>query len=110
MQRGQIFRRGGSWYLRFYQNEIKEGKTFPRRVCRRLARYSDAYRSKRDVWPLAEEILSPQNPGQLQPESAVTFSEVVVKQFLPPTRNTTTPIPPKPFPHAYTTPPPTHAP
>jgi integrase len=83
MQRGQIFRRGGSWYLRFYQNEIKEGKPFPRRVCRRLARYSDAYRSKRDVWPLAEEILSPQNTGQLQPESALTFSEFVEKQFLP---------------------------
>ena len=83
MQRGQIFRRGGSWYLRFYQNEIKEGKTFPRRVCRRLARYSDAYRSKRDVWPLAEEILSPQNTGQVQPESALTFSEFVEKQFLP---------------------------
>jgi integrase len=83
MQRGQIFRRGGSWYLRFYQTEIKEGKTVPRRVCTRLARYSDDFRSKRDVWPLAEEILSPQNTGQLQPESALTFSEFVEKQFLP---------------------------
>jgi hypothetical protein len=39
MQRGQIFKKGGSWYLRFYRNEIEDGQIVRRRVCQKLAQY-----------------------------------------------------------------------
>jgi integrase len=83
MQRGQIFRTGGSWYVRFYEDQMKDGKSVRRRVCQKLARYSDAYRSKKDVYPLAEPYLAPVNSGQLQPESSLTLSEFIERHFLP---------------------------
>jgi hypothetical protein len=45
MQRGQVFRQDGSWYVRYYQNETKDGALVRRRVCERLARYSAGYRT-----------------------------------------------------------------
>lgn len=75
MQRGQVFRRNGSWYVRYYQNEIKDGAPVRRRVCERLARYSDDYKSKKDVLPLVDELLFPVNSGAAQPESSLTLAE-----------------------------------
>jgi len=83
MQRGQIFKRDGAWHLRYYRDELIDGKLVRRRVSQRLARIDDAHRSKGDVWPLAEEILSPLNRGTHQPEAAIIFSEFVEKYFLP---------------------------
>jgi hypothetical protein len=83
MQRGQVFRQNGSWYLRYYEDEIKDGKPVRRRVCQRLARYSDEYRSKKDVLPLVDPILSPVNSGLVQPGSSLTIAEFVVKRYFP---------------------------
>ena len=49
MQRGQVLRQNGSWDVRCYQNGITDGAAV--RVRERLARYSDGYRSKKDVLP-----------------------------------------------------------
>ena len=54
-----------------------------RRVCERLARYCDDYRSKKDVLPLVDDILFPVNSGAAQPESSLTFAEFVEKRYLP---------------------------
>jgi integrase len=83
MQQGQIFRRNGSWYVRFYRDEFQDGAPVRRRVCERLARYSDDYRSKKDVAPLVAQILSPVNSGDAQPESSLTLAEFVDKRYLP---------------------------
>ena len=83
MQRGQVFRQNGSWYLRYYEDEIKDGKPVRRRVCQRLARYSDEYRSKKDVLPLVDPILSPVNSGLVQPGSSLTIAEFVEKRYFP---------------------------
>jgi len=83
MQRGQVFRQNGSWYLRYYQYEIKEGRSVRRRICQRLARYSDEYRSKKDVLPLVEPILSPINRGLVQPGSSLPIAEFVEKRYFP---------------------------
>lgn len=83
MQRGQIFRQNGSWYVRYYRDEIQDGRLARRRVCERLARYSDEYRSKKDVLPLIDQILAPVNSGDAQPESSLTFAEFVEKRYLP---------------------------
>lgn len=59
-QSGYVFRKGGFWYLRFYDNVAgPDGRIERRQVCRKLAPYCDRYRSKRDVMPLVEEMLQP---------------------------------------------------
>jgi integrase len=83
MQRGQAFRRNGSWYVRYYQNELKDGAPVRRRVCERLARYGDEYRSKKDVLPLVDDLLFPVNSGAAQPESSLTLSEFFDKRYAP---------------------------
>ena len=83
MQRGQVFCQNGSWYVRYYQYELKEGRIVRRRVCERLARYCDDYGSKKDVLPLVDEILFPVNSGAAQPESSLTLTEFVEKRYLP---------------------------
>ena len=83
MQRGQVFRRNGSWYVRYYQNEIKDGATVRRRIAARLARYGDDYRSKKDVLPLVDELLFPVNSGAAQPESSLTLAEFFENRYAP---------------------------
>jgi integrase len=54
-----------------------------RRVCARLARYCDDYRSKKDVLPLVDELLFPVNSGAAQPESSLTLAEFFEKRYRP---------------------------
>lgn len=54
-----------------------------RRICSRLARYSDEYRSKKDVLPLVDDLLFPVNSGAAQPESSLTLAEFIEQRFLP---------------------------
>jgi integrase len=83
MQRGQVFRTGGSWYLRFYQDELEDGRPVRRRICKRLAHYSDAYRSKKDVLPLVNQILTPVNSGDTQPEGSLTLTQFAEQRYFP---------------------------
>jgi hypothetical protein len=55
MQRGQIFQRHGAWHLR-YRVEDEQ-------VSRKLADFSDLYRTEKSVRTLADQILSPVNQG-----------------------------------------------
>ena len=82
MQRGQVFRRNGSWYVRYYRDELHEGRPVRRRVCEKLARYSDDYRSKKDVVALVDPVLQPVNSGDAQPEASLTIAEFVEKRYL----------------------------
>ena len=83
MQQGQVFKRNGSWYVRFYRDEIQDGAPVRRRVCEKLARYSDDYRSKKDVLPLVADLLSPINSGDSQPEGSLTLTDFVEQRYLP---------------------------
>jgi integrase len=56
MQKGRIEQRHGAWHLRYRENGVQ--------VSRKLAPVNDRYRSKRDVRPLADEILDPLNQGR----------------------------------------------
>jgi integrase len=83
MQQGQVFKRNGSWYVRFYRDEIQDGAPVRRRVCEKLARYGDDYRSKKDVLPLVADLLSPVNDGSQQPGSSLTIAEFIEHRYLP---------------------------
>jgi integrase len=83
MQRGQIFKRGGSWYLRFYRDEIRGGKIVRKRICQKLAPCDDQHPSLASVRSDAAEILSPLNSGRLRPESTQTVSQFVESMYFP---------------------------
>jgi integrase len=82
MQRGYIFKSNGAWFLRYYAKELVNGATVNKQRCERLAPINDDYRSKRDLQPLIERILTPLNRGS-QPEGSLTFADFYEKHFLP---------------------------
>jgi integrase len=70
MQRGSIVQKHGAWHLR-YRLHGKE-------VSVKLADYSDAYRTKKSVRPLAEQYLQPANQGTPgDPQTVQQFIDLV---------------------------------
>jgi integrase len=82
VQQGQLFKRSGAWYLRFYRDEIVNGKAVRRRVCKWLAPKNNDYRSKKDLQDLIRRELAPVNTGAL-PEGGLTFADFYEHHFLP---------------------------
>jgi integrase len=82
VQAGNIFKRHGAWFLRFYRDEIVDGKAVRRRVTKRLAPASDDYRSRKDLKDEIDRHLVPVNQGAL-PEGGLTFNQFFESHFLP---------------------------
>lgn len=82
-QKGYIFKKDGSWFLRYRDNVIEDGQVVRKQQCKRLAAVCDRYRTKRDVQPLADEILSPINSGEAKAESTLTIAEFAEGHWLP---------------------------
>lgn len=83
MQRGALRKQHGSWILSWREEIIKDGQPVIERRSRKLCRVSDEYRTKSDVWPLADDVLRPINRNEVTPEGGITISEFVEKYFLP---------------------------
>jgi len=83
MQKGQIFRKGRSWFVRFWETTLENGARTRWRVCKRLAPVDDRYRSGGDVRPLADELLARVNAANRQPESAMPVVEFIEHTYLP---------------------------
>jgi integrase len=79
VQSGNVYKRNGSWHLRFYRLEA-DGKRA--RVSIRLAEVGDAYRTKRDVAPLVAVHLTPANAGG-SAHLALTLNEYVELHYFP---------------------------
>ncbi len=82
MQRGQVYQQNHAWWVRFYRDEIVGGQPVRRRVCQRLADVNDTYRSKSDVWSLADPILATVNRSGAA-EGGLTISEFAERYWLP---------------------------
>jgi len=83
-QSGYVFRKGASWYVRFYDNIAEpDGRIIRRQVCRQIAPYCDRFRCKSDVMPLVEEMLKPVNSGGCLPESVLSVSQFIEDHYLP---------------------------
>jgi integrase len=82
VQRGQVFKQNNAWWVRYYRDEIVGGQPVRRRVCQRLADVNDTYRSKSDVWSLADSILATVNRSG-SAEGGLTVSEFSERYFLP---------------------------
>ena len=85
-QTGYIWRLGNSWFGRWREDVLKDGKIVRKQRCKRLADYCDRYKTERDVRPLLEEILRPLNQGRADVRSSVTLASFVADFYLPYTR------------------------
>ncbi len=84
-QKGYIFHRGKSWFVRYCDDVMQPDSTIKRKlVCKKLdVEYGGEYRTKKSVRPFADEILAPVNAGTLNPHSTMLVSEFVEKVYLP---------------------------
>ena len=76
-QDGYIWRKGGSWFGRWWEDVLMDGHIVRRQKARRLAPYCDRYRTEGDVRPLLEEVLRPLNDGKARPESTLSVAQFV---------------------------------
>ena len=92
MQRGQIYRKGRLWMLRYWQDEIgADGMVVRRRRAKKLAEYSDQYRSKKDLESEIAKVLGQVNSRRGQPTSSVTMQEFIERSYMPDVRATKQP-------------------
>lgn len=82
-QRGYIFRKGKFWFLRYADTVLRDGKSVRVQLCKKLAQYSDEYRSEKSVRSLADEILHPINAGTADVRSTMAVSDFIDGVYLP---------------------------
>jgi integrase len=83
-QKGYIFKKGGAWFLRFYDSIIQPDHTIKRKQrCSKLADVCDEFRNERQVRPLAEKILAPINSENYNPQSSMAVAEFITDIYLP---------------------------
>ncbi len=82
-QTGYIWKVGGSWYGRWREDVLEEGRVVRKQRSAKLAEVSDRYRCKADVRPLLAEKLRPINEGRARPESTLSVAEFVEDFYLP---------------------------
>jgi hypothetical protein len=83
-QRGYVFHKGKSWFVRYCDDILQADGTIKRKqVCKRLSvEYSGDYRTEKSVQPFVAEILAPLNSGLLSPQSTMLVSEFVERVYL----------------------------
>ncbi len=82
-QKGFIFKKGGSWFLRYRDEVIENGQVLRKQQCKKLASVCDRYRTKKDLHGLRDEILGPINSGKVRPESTLSVAEFAEGNWLP---------------------------
>ena len=82
-QNGYIWRKGANWYGRWWEDVIENGRVVRKQRARKLAEYSDRYRTESDVRPLLDDILRPLNEGKTRPEGTLSVSQFVEDHYLP---------------------------
>ncbi len=86
-QRGYVFRKGKSWFLRYVDDLLQSDGT-PRRkqVCVKLAPFNDEYRSKASVRQFATKLLAPLNARDLDSQSTMAIETFITSVYLPEVR------------------------
>jgi len=84
-QKGHLYRRGKSWFVRYFDDVLQSDGTVKRKqVSQKLeVSYCDEYRTKKSVRPFAAEILAPINRGLVTVQSTMQIVDFVEKEHLP---------------------------
>ncbi len=91
MQKGTIRRVGNLWMLRYYEPVLHEGRIVKRAKAKKLAEFSDKYKSEHDVRPLADLILAPINAQKAQAESTQKLAAFLEHVYMPHIKQTKKP-------------------
>jgi integrase len=82
-QSGYIWKVGGSWYGRWREDVLEDGRVVRKQRSAKLADVSDRFRTKADVRPLLAEKLRPINEGRTRPEGTLRVAEFVENYYMP---------------------------
>lgn len=82
-QDGYIWKVGKSWFGRWREDSLVDGRVVRKQRSAKLAEVSDRYRTEADVRPLLEERLRPVNEGKTRPESTLSVERFVEDFYLP---------------------------
>jgi integrase len=80
---GFIFKKSGSWFLRYRDNFLVDGVLVRKQKCKRLAAVCDRYRTEKDLEDLKNDILAPINSGKTRAESTLAVTEFAENHWLP---------------------------
>lgn len=77
-QRGYVFHRGGSWFVRYCDDVMVNGVVQRKLICKQLpVPYCAEYRSKASVRSFVRDILAPVNAGTMNPQATMTLESFV---------------------------------
>jgi len=82
-QQAYIFLRYGFWYVRYYDNVIRDGASQRKQLCERLAPRNEEYPNKRSVKSLAAKFLDPINAGEVDRQSTMQLADFINMVYLP---------------------------
>jgi hypothetical protein len=84
-QKGNILRRGRSWFFRYCDNVVQPDGSIKRKViCKKLpVACADQYRTKASVKSFADEILAPINAGKTNVQSTMRIADFVEQIYFP---------------------------
>jgi len=84
-QKGHIYRRGESWFVRYYDDLLQpDGSVKRTQVSKKLeVSYCDEYRTKKSVRPFAAKVLAPINQGIVTVQSTMRIADFIEKEHLP---------------------------
>ena len=84
-QKGNIFRSGRAWFVRYCDDVRHHDGTIRRKViCKKLpVSFGDQYRTKASVKSFADEILAPINAGKTNAQSTMRIVDFVEQIYLP---------------------------
>jgi len=82
-QQGFIYKSRGSWFLKYRDDVIEDGRIVRKQQCKKLAAVCDRYRVEKDLQGLRDEILGPINSGKVRPESTLAVAEFAEGNWLP---------------------------
>ena len=92
-QTGEIIRIENSWYGRWYESVIENGKSVRKRRFVKLCDVDDRYRTKADVRPLLAEKLRALNEGRTDARSSLSLAAFVTEYYDPTSARTSNPQP-----------------
>jgi integrase len=84
-QKGYVFHRGGSWFVRYYDSALKSDGTVERQqFCKKLSvPFCDEYRTRKSVRPFVDDILQPINRGTVTVASTMPVADFIELEYLP---------------------------
>ena len=83
-QKGYLFHRGKSWFLRYCDDVLIDGTVQRKLVCKKLdIPFGGEYRTRKSVAEWVSKILGPVNAGTNNPQSTMLVTQFVESHYLP---------------------------